>query len=426
MAENSSSETQAQTQAQVELKPADTIQDVSKEEQAKIAELAKQINIEDTQSVLQYGSQSQKKISEFSDQILGQIRAKDTGETGQILTDLMLKVKDMDVDSLSDEDSFLSKIPLIGSLVKSSQKFIAQYDTLSEQIEKIVDELHKSRMMLLKDITLFDTLYAKNLDYFKELNQYILAGEMKLAELREKELPKYKEKAEKGNDPVDAQKYQDYIQLLNRFEKKLHDLKLTKMLSLQTGPQIRLIQNSNQVLVEKIQSSIINTIPLWKNQLVIAIGLQLPGRRRREPCAGVARRRAPVAPPTPARGRGEAGRGHRCLARAARAAGCAARVAGSPAPAGARAARAAAGAAGGPGRTGTALADRGGRPTAGPAFRRAGECHRRLRPAALAGAGSRHHRAGVRQRLAAGAAAAGAGHPLGTQCAGRGAGSHRQ
>lgn len=273
MAENSSSETQAQTQAQVELKPADTIQDVSKEEQAKIAELAKQINIEDTQSVLQYGSQSQKKISEFSDQILGQIRAKDTGETGQILTDLMLKVKDMDVDSLSDEDSFLSKIPLIGSLVKSSQKFIAQYDTLSEQIEKIVDELHKSRMMLLKDITLFDTLYAKNLDYFKELNQYILAGEMKLAELREKELPKYKEKAEKGNDPVDAQKYQDYIQLLNRFEKKLHDLKLTKMLSLQTGPQIRLIQNSNQVLVEKIQSSIINTIPLWKNQLVIAIGL---------------------------------------------------------------------------------------------------------------------------------------------------------
>ena len=260
-----------QTQTESELKPADTMQDLSKEEQTKIAELAKQINIEDTQSVLQYGSQSQKKISEFSDQILNQIRTKDTGETGQILTDLMLKVKDMDVESLSNEDSFLSKIPLIGSLVKSSQKFIAQYDTLSVQIEKIVDELHKSRMMLLKDITLFDTLYAKNLDYFKELNQYILAGEMKLAELREKELPKYKEKAEKGNDPVDAQKYQDYIQLLNRFEKKLHDLKLTKMLSLQTGPQIRLIQNSNQVLVEKIQSSIINTIPLWKNQLVIGL-----------------------------------------------------------------------------------------------------------------------------------------------------------
>ncbi|HMV42306.1 MAG TPA: toxic anion resistance protein [Leptospiraceae bacterium] len=273
MAENSSTEAQTQAQVQTEMKQVESIENLPKEDQQKIIDLAKQINIEDTQSVLQYGSQSQKKISEFSDQILNQIRAKDAGETGKILTDLMLKVKEMDVESLSDEDSFISKIPLIGSLVKSSQKFIAQYDTLSEQIEKIIDELHKSRMILLKDITLFDTMYAKNLDYFKELNQYILAGEMKLAELKEKELPKYKEKAEKSNDPVDAQKYQDYMQLLNRFEKKLHDLKLTKMLSLQTGPQIRLIQNSNQVLVEKIQSSIINTIPLWKNQLVIAIGL---------------------------------------------------------------------------------------------------------------------------------------------------------
>lgn len=256
-----------------ELKPMDSLADHSSEEQKKIKELASQIKIDDSNSVLEYGSQSQKKISEFSDTILNQIKAKDTGETGEILTNLMLKVRDIDVDSISKEDSFISKIPLLGSLVKSSQKFIASYETISVQIEKIIDELHKSRMNMLKDIALFDQLYQKNLEYFKELNQYILAGELKLKELTETELPKFKAKSETSNDPVDAQKYQDYVQMLNRFEKKIHDLKLTKMLSLQTGPQIRLIQNSNMVLAEKIQSSIINTIPLWKNQMVIAIGL---------------------------------------------------------------------------------------------------------------------------------------------------------
>jgi uncharacterized protein YaaN involved in tellurite resistance len=256
-----------------ELKPMDNLSDHNSDDQKKIKELASQIKIDDSNSVLEYGSQSQKKISEFSDTILNQIKAKDTGETGEILTNLMLKVKDIDVDSISNEDSFISKIPLLGSLVKSSQKFIASYETISVQIEKIIDELHKSRMNMLKDIALFDQLYQKNLEYFKELNQYILAGELKLNELKENELPKLKTKSESSSDPVDAQKYQDYVQMLNRFEKKIHDLKLTKMLSLQTGPQIRLIQNSNMVLAEKIQSSIINTIPLWKNQMVIAIGL---------------------------------------------------------------------------------------------------------------------------------------------------------
>ena len=209
--------TSTNSQAQSEMKPTESISDLTTDEQKKISELAKTIRIDDTQSVMEYGSGSQKKISEFSDQILGQIRAKDTGETGDILTDLMLKVKDIDVESISNEDSFISKIPIIGSLVKSSKKFVAQYDTISVQIEKITDELHKSRMGLLKDIALFEQLYTKNLEYFKELNQYILAGEMKLKELTETELPKLKSKAEQSNDPVDSQKYQDYMQMLNRF-----------------------------------------------------------------------------------------------------------------------------------------------------------------------------------------------------------------
>ncbi|MCP5502013.1 MAG: toxic anion resistance protein [Leptospiraceae bacterium] len=249
------------------------ISDLAPEDQQKVRELAKQINIDDSQMVIQYGVEAQKSISEFSDQVLSQIRAKDTGETGEILSSLMLKMKDLDVDSLSEEDSFISKIPFLGSLVNSSRKFIAQYDTLSEQLEKIIDELHKSRMNLIKDITLFDNMYKKNLEYFRQLNHYILAGELRLKELQEKDLPELQKKSEASGDPVDAQKYQDFAQMVNRFEKKIHDLKLSKMLSLQTGPQIRLIQNANQVLVEKIQSSILNTIPLWKNQMVIAIGL---------------------------------------------------------------------------------------------------------------------------------------------------------
>ncbi|MEM7181930.1 MAG: toxic anion resistance protein [Spirochaetota bacterium] len=262
-----------QQQLQQESKQADQIEDLSPEDQSKVKQLASEISIDDSQSVIQYGVGAQKSISEFADQVLSEIQTKDTGETGKILTDLMFKIKDMNVDSLSTEESFLSKIPLIGSFVDSTQKFFSQYDTVSEQIEKIIDELHSCRMQLIKDITLFDNMYKKNIEYFRELNHYILAGEIKLKELREKDIPALHQKSEASGDPADAQKYQDFVQMVNRFEKKLHDLRLSKTLSLQTGPQIRLIQNSNQVLVEKIQSSIMNTIPLWKNQIVIAMGL---------------------------------------------------------------------------------------------------------------------------------------------------------
>lgn len=256
-----------------------TIQDVTvptqltPDEQKKVSDISKQININDSQMIIQYGVGAQTKISEFSDHVLSEIKAKDSGYAGEVLTDLMLKVKEVDVESLSTDDSFMSKIPVLGSFVKSTKKFMAKYETLSVQIEKIIDELQKSRMQLLKDITLMDNLYQKNLEYFKELNLYILAGEEKLKELQEKVMPELKAKVEASNDPTETQKYNDFVQMVNRFEKKIHDLKLSKMLSLQTAPQIRLIQNGNQLLVEKIQSSILNTIPLWKNQIVIALGL---------------------------------------------------------------------------------------------------------------------------------------------------------
>lgn len=246
---------------------------LTNEDKKKIEQIKSQINVQDSQTIIQYGVGAQSKISEFSDQVLNDIKSKDSGFAGEILSNLMIKVKDLDIESYSGEKGFLSKIPVIGSLMDSSKKFMAKYDSVSVQIDKIIDELHKARISLLNDISLMDKLYQKNLEYFKDLNMYIIAGEEKLKEFQEKVLPEMKQKVESSNDPVEAQRFQDLSQMVNRFEKKLHDLKLSKMLSLQTGPQIRLIQNGNQVLVEKIQSSILNTIPLWKNQIVISLGL---------------------------------------------------------------------------------------------------------------------------------------------------------
>lgn len=244
----------------------------SPEDQKKAKDISQEIDVTDSQSIIQYGVSAQKNIADFSDSILEQVRAKDSGYVGEVLSDLVIKVKDINVDSLS-EGNFISKIPIIGGIFDSFQKFITRYNKLSVQIEKIVDELDKSQMSLLKDITLLDNLYKKNEEYLQDLDIFIAAGDLKIKELRETVLPEMKKKADESNDPADAQKMNDFSQFLNRFEKKIHDLKLSRMLAIQTSPQIRLIQNNDQLLVEKIQSSILNTIPLWKNQIVIAISI---------------------------------------------------------------------------------------------------------------------------------------------------------
>lgn len=256
-----------------EIKDVNAIKELDAKDQEDIRRIADSIDIKDSQMVLQFGTGAQTNISEFSNSVLDEIRSKDAGFAGEILRDLMDKVQDLKVDSISTDKGFISKIPLLGSLVNSIERFMDKYDKLSTQIEEIVDELQKARVNLLKDITLLDNLYEKNLEYFHELTKYIIAGEEKLKELQEKVLPEMKTQAQESDDPLAAQQYHDMEQMVNRFEKKLHDLKLSKTLSLQTAPQIRLIQSSNQVLVEKVQSSILNTIPLWKNQIVITISL---------------------------------------------------------------------------------------------------------------------------------------------------------
>lgn len=236
-------------------------------DQAKVREIANGISIGDSQAIIQFGVGAQGKISGFADTMLDQIRSKDSGHVGEVLTDLIFKIKEVNVGSLGGELSWWEK--LVGTL----QRFMARYEKLESQIEKIVAQLGDSRMALLRDITLLDQLYEKNAEYLHELDLYIAAGQIRLDELKTTELVRLEALVKASSDPLDAQKLSDFNQFLVRFEKKLHDLKLSRLVSLQTSPQIRLIQNNDQALVEKIQSSIMTTIPLWKSQIVIAITL---------------------------------------------------------------------------------------------------------------------------------------------------------
>ncbi|MBN1533703.1 MAG: toxic anion resistance protein [Spirochaetes bacterium] len=250
-----------------------TLNELSEEQKKQVEEIAKQIDVEDSQSVIQFGVGAQTGVSNFADTILEGMQSKDTGYVGDILTDLMVQVKSLNVDKLSPSGGVMSKIPIISSFVTGMKKFVARYDEVNVQIEKITDELTKARMQLLKDITMFDGLYDRNVDYIRDIDLYILAGKMRLQEIQEKTVPELRAKAEQSGDAIDAQRVQDMAQMANRLEKKVHDLQLSRMIAIQTSPQIRLIQNNDQLLVEKIQSSILNTIPLWKNQIVIAIGI---------------------------------------------------------------------------------------------------------------------------------------------------------
>jgi uncharacterized protein YaaN involved in tellurite resistance len=242
------------------------------DERTRVDTIVKSVHPGDSQAVIQYGVAAQSKIAEFADTVLEEIRSKDGGHAGEILSDLLVTIKNLDVGSLASE-SPLAKIPILGSLVSAARRFIQRYERLSVQIERIINELDKARLQLLRDITLLDKLYEKNISYQRDLDLFIVAGEVFLKEARAKLLPELQKTADATKDPIDAQKLQDVNQFIVRFEKKLHDLKLSRMITIQSAPQIRLIQNNDQALVEKIQTSILNTIPLWKNQIIIAITL---------------------------------------------------------------------------------------------------------------------------------------------------------
>ena len=245
---------------------------LSEEEKKAIDDFIEKVDVTDTAQVIQFGAAAQNKISSFSDNVLQNVKTKSTGEAGDLLAELVAEVKSFNTevpDSLSPKG--ISGI--FFNAKKQIDKMIAKYSKVETNIDKIEKQLETEKIKMLKDITIFDTLYEKKLEYFKEISLYIIAGEKKLEELRNVTLPELQKKAEESGEQSDVQKVNDMINTINRFEKKIYDLKTTRIISLQMAPQIRLIQNNDSELVEKIQSSLINTIPLWKNQIVISLGL---------------------------------------------------------------------------------------------------------------------------------------------------------
>lgn len=240
------------------------------EELKRVEEIKKQINIEDAQSIIMYGAGAQREASSFSDKLLKEVRNKDSEYIGGILGNLVMKIHEVDVSSLG-KSSFWSKMPVIGNMVSSVRRFMTRYEKLSTQIGNIAYELDTARIHILRDIALLDILYNRNLEYMKNLELHIAAGTMKLEELKISTLPQLKAKADETGASADVQRYNDFQQYINRFEKRIHDLKLSRAIAIQAAPQIRLIQHGDQALAEKIQSSILNTIPLWKTQMAMAI-----------------------------------------------------------------------------------------------------------------------------------------------------------
>ena len=244
----------------------DTI--LTEEERRTVDAFAKQIDLKNSQLVLQYGAGTQKKMADFSESALENVKSKDLGEVGELLTGVVKELKNFDEE---EEKGFLGIFKKASNKIENMK---AKYAKAETNINEIVKVLESHQVQLLKDVALLDKMYELNLTYFKELSMYILAGKKKLQEVRDTELDQLMQKAQQSGLPEDAQAAKDLDSMCNRFEKKIHDLELTRMISIQTAPQIRLVQNNDTLMVEKIQSTVVNTIPLWKSQMVLALGVE--------------------------------------------------------------------------------------------------------------------------------------------------------
>ena len=241
---------------------------LSPQERKMVDDFAKQIDIRNSAAILQYGAGTQKKMADFSEDALDKVRTKDLGEVGDLLENVVTELKNFDAEE--------ERKGIMGFFKKGGNKLEAlknKYSKAETNVNKIVEMLEKHQIQLMKDAAIMDKMYALNLNYFKELSMYILAGKKKLEEIRATELPQLMSKAQISGLPEDAQAAKDLDSLCDRFEKKIHDLELTRMIAIQTAPQIRLVQGNDTLMAEKIQSTIVNTIPLWKSQMVIALGV---------------------------------------------------------------------------------------------------------------------------------------------------------
>ncbi|HHX17718.1 MAG TPA: toxic anion resistance protein [Clostridium sp.] len=262
----------------VELKKGETelSVDLSKFDSNQIAQVNKikdNIEISNSNSIAFFGSDVQKNIAKFADGILSGVKTKDTGEVGENLGLLLTTMQDIDMEKLQEKDGIKRKIPFLKRISKNISSYKIKLDDVTETIDKIVVSLDKAKSELIRDINILDSLYDKNLEYLNELEMYIVAGELKLNELKKTVLVELKTKAEQTKDMLDIQRYNDFAQMLNEMEKRIHDLRLSREIAIQTLPQIRIIQGNDKVLANKIQASILTTIPIWKNQIALTISL---------------------------------------------------------------------------------------------------------------------------------------------------------
>ena len=241
---------------------------LTEEEKKVVADFAKQIDIKDSNQVMSYGSAAQKHIANFSESALKNVKTQDLGTIGEALSSLVVQLRTMDEPQKKGIAGWFQKRK------RDIEELKAAYAKAEVNVDKIVEKLEEHQVILMKDIATFDQMYDLNLKYYKELTMYIIAGKKKLEEVRAGELEQLKAKAKETGTQEDAQKYNDLANLCERFDKKIHDLELTRMISIQLGPQTRLLQNNDTLMVEKIQSSIVNTIPLWKSQMVLALGIE--------------------------------------------------------------------------------------------------------------------------------------------------------
>ena len=248
------------------------VESLTPEERQQIDTIKDSIDLVNSNAIVQYGSGAQKNIANFSNSVLSTVKSTDPAVAGDLLNDLVKRVKAFE-DENDEDKGFFASLPVVGSLFKKGEALTKSYTTLAAQIDKIQAGLDNQKMTLMKDIAMFDGLYDKNLEYFKQLQLYIQAGEEKIQELNQTTIPKLEAQAQVSDNPMAVQVVQDFKDAVSRFEKKVHDLKISKTIAIQTAPQIRIIQNNDKILVDRIQSAIYNTIPLWKNQMVMALGL---------------------------------------------------------------------------------------------------------------------------------------------------------
>ena len=256
--------------AKPEVKPVVIDDSMLSEAEKKIVDdFSKKIDLNDSQMILQYGVAAQKGVASFSESALNNVRTKDLGEVGDTLSSLVVELKNFGQEE--EEKGLFGFFKKAGNKMETMK---TQYAKAEVNVDKICRELEQHQRVLMKDIAMFDQMYDLNLKYYKELTMYIIAGKKRLAEVQSTQLEELRQKAERTGAQEDAQAYNDLVQMCNRFEKKLHDLELTRMVSIQMGPQTRMLQNNDTLMVEKIQSSLVNTIPLWKSQMVLALGLE--------------------------------------------------------------------------------------------------------------------------------------------------------